>query len=143
MNVPEWTHRPYATDSDPDEVSPLLSQPVVELLLRIQTYLFMEGGRERMLARRAFASDLPPQLIARVSKGGQNDFSLQLLRQNESRIRELVLDGTLCKEGFLNRRKMDAVLASEYDSNTDGLMEILHTHLSVEIWLQSLRNVRI
>jgi asparagine synthase (glutamine-hydrolysing) len=138
MNMPEWTHQPYALDTDPEEVSPLLSQPVLELLLRIQTYLLMEGGRDRMLARRAFAPDLPPQLVARVSKGGQNDFSLQMLRQNESRIRELVLDGQLCKEGLLNRRKMEALLASEYDSNTDGLMEILHTHLSVEIWLHSL-----
>ncbi len=138
MSMPEWTHQPYESSSDPDEVSPLLSQPVVELLLRIPTYLLIAGGRDRMLARRAFAPDLPPELIARVSKGGQNDFSLQMLRQNEAGIREVVLDGRLCKEGLLNRHKMAAVLASQYDSNTDGLVEILHTHLSVEIWLQSL-----
>ena len=138
MNTADWTPQPYASSGDPDEIGPLLAQPVVELMLRIPTDLLIAGGRDRMLARRAFASDLPPELIARVSKGGQNDFSLQMLRQHETRIRELVLDGRLCREGLLNRARMQAVLASNYDSNTDGLTEILHTYLSVEIWLQSL-----
>jgi asparagine synthase (glutamine-hydrolysing) len=135
MYMPDWPQRPYATDRSPDDVSPLLSQPVVELFLRIPTYLLIAGGRDRMLARRAFAQDLPLRLIARSSKGGQNSFGLQVLRRNEKRIRELLLDGRLCREGLLNRRKMEAVLASDYDSNTTGLMEILHTHLSAEIWL--------
>lgn len=138
MSTAEWTPQPYAARSDPDEIGPLLAQPVVELMLRIPTYLLIAGGRDRMLARRAFASDLPPQLIARVSKGGQNDLSLQILKQHEARIRELALEGRLCQEGLLNRRKMESVLSSDYDSNTDGLVEILHTHLSVEIWFQSL-----
>jgi asparagine synthase (glutamine-hydrolysing) len=141
MSIADNLHRPYSSDGDPDDVAPLLSQPIVELFLRIPTYLLMAGGRDRMIARRAFTRDLPPQLIARRSKGGPSDFDCQMLRRNERRILDTVLHGVLCKEGYLNRSRIEERFTSQYDSNTAGVMELLQTHFSAEIWLQSLSRI--
>jgi asparagine synthase (glutamine-hydrolysing) len=141
MSIADNLHRPYSSNDDPDDIAPLLSQPIVELFLRIPTYLLMAGGRDRMIARRAFARDLPPRLIARRSKGGPSDFDCQVLRRNEHRILDTVLNGVLCKEGYLDRRRIEERFTAQYDSNTAGVMELLQTHFSAEIWLQSLRRI--
>src|SRR5690606_24180262 len=51
-------------------IHPLLAQPVLEACLRIPTWLWVRGGRDRAVARRAFADLLPPAIATRRSKGG-------------------------------------------------------------------------
>lgn len=48
---------------------PLLSQPVMEATLRVPSWMWIAGGRNRAVARRAFADVLPPDILHRRSKG--------------------------------------------------------------------------
>lgn len=61
---------PLAEAGDPEHVNPLLSQPIVELCLRIPTYLQVYGGYDRALARRAFMNEVPREIIMRLWKEG-------------------------------------------------------------------------
>ncbi|MGK4422636.1 asparagine synthase-related protein, partial [Klebsiella pneumoniae] len=68
----------YVEGHDPQDllptVSPLLSQPLVETCLGVPSWLWFEGGRNRVVARRAFAGDLPADVIWRRSKGTPDSF---------------------------------------------------------------------
>ncbi len=69
---------PFDREKDPDVICPLLSQPLVELCLRIPTWLQMTDHTDRALTRAAFAGDLPAEILNRVEKGwrrtnGQRD----------------------------------------------------------------------
>ena len=61
---------PLGREGDAERLSPLFSQPVMELCLRIPTYVLTHGGWDRAVARRAFYHDLPPQIRNRRNKGG-------------------------------------------------------------------------
>ncbi len=52
---------PFDQDDDPAGVAPLLSQPIVEVCLRIPVDLQMRGRRDRSLTRLAFSQDQPPR----------------------------------------------------------------------------------
>ena len=88
------------------EHHPLLSQPLIELCLQIPTYLLIKGGRQRALARDAFRTYVPAPIIAREVKGETTLSIIDKIRNSESFLRELLLDGTLGTRG--RRRKKDA-----------------------------------
>src|SRR6185436_11940153 len=52
-------------NGSPEYVLPYYSQPVVELSLRIPTYLCALDGRDRAIARRAFVDDVPEKILRR------------------------------------------------------------------------------
>ena len=94
----------------PERTLPLLSQPLVELCLRIPTYVLIRSGRDRALARRAFANDLPAEIIARYAKGRADHHSRNILDANLAFVRELLLDGALVQKGLLNRTNLELYL---------------------------------
>src|SRR3546814_984119 len=55
----------YPRADAPPQIVPLLSQPVVELCLSIPTWQWVHGGRDRAVARAAFAGILPDLLVER------------------------------------------------------------------------------
>src|SRR5690606_11330015 len=55
MSIPPAFYDSFNHTTAPERTYPLLSQPVVELCLRIPAYLNVAGGRDRSVARRAFA----------------------------------------------------------------------------------------
>jgi asparagine synthase (glutamine-hydrolysing) len=63
-------------------VSPLVSQPLIELCLAIPTWFWCADGQNRAIARKAFAGDLPPPTLARRSRGTSESFILQALELN-------------------------------------------------------------
>ncbi len=70
----------------PDRISPLLSQPVVELCLSFPRDLLISGGWTRAIARRAFKSALPCEIVMRREKGGVRELFREVLhRQTENR----------------------------------------------------------
>jgi len=122
---------------EPESIVPLTSQPLVELFLRIPTYILTAGGKDRAIARRAFAADLPREIVARGSKANENDFLMEVYRLNQASYREVLLDGHLVNEGFLDRRKAEQILASAHDPTTKGLVPLLSWYFDVELWLRS------
>lgn len=97
-------------DSDPQAACallyPLLSQPVVELCLRIPTWCWFDNGHNRAVARHAFAQDLPREVIWRRSKGSPDSFVVELYESNRALIREMLMEGNLMSHGLLDRTSL-------------------------------------
>jgi asparagine synthase (glutamine-hydrolysing) len=89
---------------------PLLSQPVVELCLRIPTPILSSGEGERTFARQAFADRLPRSILDRRSKGDVTTYFGRSMAANLDFLRAHLLDGRLVAQGLLDRARLEAVL---------------------------------
>jgi asparagine synthase (glutamine-hydrolysing) len=134
MIYPEIDYRPLQEPGEPDHISPLGSQPLVELCARIPTYILSRRGWDRAVAREAFATDLPVELIRRRSKGGVGEFAYDVIRRNLSFTRDLLLQGSLMQEGFLDRRKVEEALSGRTSGVLKGLSKVF-LYLTIEMWL--------
>jgi asparagine synthase (glutamine-hydrolysing) len=121
--------------SYPERVMPLLSQPLVELCLRIPTYVLIQNGMDRATARRAFAPQLPPEIVKRRNKGRIDQHIRNVLDANLQFVRDMLLNGRLVKEGFLNRRNLELYLTRERSPADFQYAEILQEYMCVEAWL--------
>jgi asparagine synthase (glutamine-hydrolysing) len=119
-------------------VAPLLSQPLMELSLRIPAYVLTNGGRDRAVARAAFAAELPPEILRRRAKGTGNGFLEEVIWRHIDSARELLLDGFLVSAGFVDRARLEAVLSGGPTRVGSGVVE-LAIYLDVEKWVQSQR----
>ena len=133
--APADTYDPYEKEAAPEIVNPLLSQPVLERCLAIPSYMLVNGGQPRALARQAFAGDIPQEIATRHSKGGMEEHIVALLRNNLKFARELLLDGQLVRHGLVDRRKVEAVLSDRPTTLAAHTAEI-HIYLGIEAWLQ-------
>jgi len=116
-------------------VHPLWSQPLLELALRIPTYVLTSQGWDRALARRAFAADLPQEIVARRTKGVLDYYAKRILRRNLGFARELLLDGMLVKRGLLDRKALEEVLSGRPTAIESPVVE-LFDYVSTEAWLR-------
>ncbi len=121
--------------ADPIElVTPMLAQPIVELCLSIQTWRWIEGGRDRAVARGAFANLLPAAITDRRTKGGPGAFYRQIVDRNRVTIREQLLDGELSARNLIDRRAIDAFFKRPIDEQGDSYVRIL-TLSDAESWI--------
>lgn len=127
-------YNPLRQDDDPDQVAPLNSQPVVELCLRIPTYILGVGGWDRAIARRAFRDSVPRNIITRRTKGDLETFQKEMFTRNADYIRESLLDGALVREGLLERDALKEVLSQNPTRIVTGRPE-LYWYLCIETWL--------
>ena len=123
-----------------DHIDPLNAQPVWELALQIPTYTMLLDGTSRGLARHAFRDVLPTEIRKRVAKGSGSMFYQQMVRSHRGLLREVLLDGELVKQRYLDRTKLDECLAAD-DPSTIIFAPILLSYLSAEIWLQQWRQI--
>lgn len=131
---PEY-HDPVAAPHYPERVQPLMSQPLIELCLRIPTYVLAGKGWDRAIARQAFSDDVPREILRRRSKQGLREYVTDIVARNMDTARELLLDGELVNERLLDRGSVRAALARAVpDSNT---AHELFDHISTELWLRS------
>jgi len=126
---------PYDREAAPEAVDPLLSQPLIELCLRLPTYVLTHGGRGRALARQAFAADLPTEIANRRSKGGLEEHVQLVLQRNLDFARSLLLDGELVRRGILDRRRLEEALSGRHTTLAAHAFEI-HVYIGIEAWLQ-------
>jgi asparagine synthase (glutamine-hydrolysing) len=117
------------------ELHPLISQPLMEVALRIPTYLLTTGGRGRALARMAFRDLLPADIAMRDSKGGTTVHLAGLLRQNLAFLRECLLDGRLVQEGLLDRQVLEPYLLHGHPLRANQLAPLL-AGVAAELWLE-------
>ena len=118
-------------------IAPLLSQPVIETCLAIPSWEWRAGGRDRAVARAAFAADLPPAIIGRRSKGGPDGFSAIVLREHRTAIRERLLDGMLAREGVVDRAALEARFVDRrpFSGEEQGrLLELVDTEAWARTW---------
>jgi asparagine synthase (glutamine-hydrolysing) len=126
---------PFERDAAPESVHPLLSQPLVEMCLQLPTWVLTRGGRGRALARRAFASDLPPQIASRRSKGGMEEHVQAVLLRHIDFARSMLLDGELVRRGLLDRKKVEETLSGRPTVLASHTGRV-HVYIAIEAWLQ-------
>lgn len=124
-----------AFDADPEPVSILRSQPLVELCLRIPPYVKNAGARDRWVARLAFMDDLPTEITSTLWKDpAPNGTHERLLRSMES-VRELLSDGILVKEKMLDQQKLRDALTFGAVRRPSFPSEV-HDHIVAELWVR-------
>ncbi len=130
-----------ADEPFPQNVAPLLSQPVVELCLRIPSYVHIAGGRDRGLARDAFVQDISPELAYRYWKDRGAGGPEAALIENLGFARELMLDGVLVGEGLLERHKVVNTLSGVPTKDATYTLDVF-SYLGIEAWLREWAPVR-
>jgi asparagine synthase (glutamine-hydrolysing) len=126
----------YSRRGNSQQVYPLLSQPIVELCLSIPTWSWCAGGRNRSLARSAFADAIPTSLINRRSKGGPGSFSYEVFNSNREVLREILREGILARHGILDLPSVDLAFASRRQSQYAQYRR-LSILADAEAWLAS------
>lgn len=118
-------------------IAPLVSQPVIEECLAIPTWQWRSGGRDRAVARDAFAADLPPMIASRRSKGGPDGFSAAILRVHRAAIRERLLDGLLARHHIIDCAALEARFRSDRPFSGEEqtrLLDLTDTEAWVRYW---------
>ncbi len=89
---------------------PLLSQPVMETCLSIPTWMWVADGRNRAVARLAFADALPAPVLHRRSKGNFSQYNAAVYRRNKEAMRRFLLEGRLRDHGLLDADALSVFL---------------------------------
>jgi asparagine synthase (glutamine-hydrolysing) len=135
------SHNPLSLDQQPVDISPLVSQPFIELSLRIPTHVLTLNGRDRSIARYAFERDIPPQISLRKTKGGVEEFIKDMLACNAALVKDLLMDGYLVQEGYLDKAKLARVLSGGPMDINSNSVELI-SYLNIEAWARSWHEVR-
>ncbi|PPU37700.1 MULTISPECIES: asparagine synthase C-terminal domain-containing protein [unclassified Xanthomonas] len=90
---------------------PLLAQPVMEACLRAPSWMWITDGRNRALARDAFADCLPAEVLNRRSKATYMSYLGAIYARNRHQIGEFLLSGRLHAHGLLDGPAITAFLS--------------------------------
>ncbi len=129
-------HRPFPGLEVVYQHHPLLSQPLIELCLRIPSYLHLRGGITRAVERAAFRNCVPPAILAREQKGQSTSSLLDILHRSEAFVCELVLDGILARERIIDRRAVEPYLRHERPIEIHKIFPLLGC-IAAELWVQT------
>jgi asparagine synthase (glutamine-hydrolysing) len=117
---------------------PLISQPVVETALRIPSWLWVQRGQDRAVARAAFADRLPDLIRNRRSKGALDGYALAAIEQQAGALLPFLRDGHLARQGLLDLHKVEGALrerARRDDPRTHLLLPLIDTECWLRAWL--------
>lgn len=120
-------------------IHPLIAQPLMELCLRIPTWLWVRDGRNRAVARQAFRGLLPDEVLDRRSKGRLEAMCLRAWLRHRPDIAELLLGGLLRQEGLLDADALESYFKVEgppADARHFRIFELA----AAELWLRSWRH---
>ena len=118
-------------------VNPLLSQPIMEMCLSIPSWQWREGGRDRAMARTAFAGSLPPAILERKVKGTPDPFCGEIVRRKRQELRERLLDGQLAAHGILDSDAIEEVLRGDRATSSEEnvrLLELVNAEAWCAVW---------
>lgn len=119
--------------------APLLSRPVVELCLSISSGTWFTGGRNRAVARAAFARRLPADVVWRRGKGRMEALCAAAYLRQRTGLKELLLAGQLAERGLLDLPAIKSYLDRDLvEGNFDyfRLIEIA----DVERWVRAVES---
>jgi asparagine synthase (glutamine-hydrolysing) len=122
-------------------VSPLLSLPVMEACLAVPSWLCIAGGRDRAIAREAFAGRLPDLILRRQGKGRLDSQLLRRFDQDRNAIRSLLLEGLLAGAGLLDLPALERDLMRPASDRTPFQDRILQL-ADAELWARAVMDAR-
>jgi asparagine synthase (glutamine-hydrolysing) len=120
-------------------IHPLMSQPIIELMLSVPSWRMVEGGRDRATARDAYANALPSLVLDRRVKGSPSSFVIDLLTVKQKEIRERLLDGELVARKYIDATALEAVL-SQHPTKVRNYVRIMAL-LDMEAWIAHWRGL--
>lgn len=121
---------------DRDVVAPLLSQPVVEFCLTVPSWAWVRGGRDRAVARAAFASRLSPEVVWRRGKGRLDSLCTASYLRQRGALADLLLGGRLAERGLLDKPAIETYLAHDLVEGDFAYFRLLEI-ADVERWVRS------
>lgn len=124
--------------SDRPFLHPLVAQPLVELCLRIPTWLWVRGGQNRAVARAAVEGLLPREVLSRRSKGRLESMCLRAYVGCRAEFAELLLGGLLRQGGLVDANALESYLERECVPDDARYYRIFEL-ASAELWLRSWR----
>ncbi|WP_066823702.1 asparagine synthase-related protein [Sphingomonas mali] len=114
-------------------VNPLLSQPIIEVCLSIPSWQWREGGRDRAMARTAFAGMLPQAIVERKVKGTPDPFCGEIVRRKRQELRERLLGGRLAAHRILDPDAVDETLRADRATTSEENVRLLEL-INAEAW---------
>lgn len=96
---------------------------------------WVSGGRDRALARTAFADELPSDIVNRRTKGGPSGFTDRLYWENECAVLEFLRSGRLVQSGILEHLPAHSLSNSPNRQPTDP-RRLLYL-AAAEAWVRS------
>ncbi|MES2136942.1 MAG: asparagine synthase-related protein [Pseudomonadota bacterium] len=123
-------------EGQPCNLHPLISQPIVETCLRIRSWLWFEGGRDRAVARAAFRGLLPDAILDRRGKGSLQSLFVKGFTALRGELRSFLLSGQLAEEGIIDVAALGRYLDDAEQPRDDAYVRILEI-ASAEQWLGS------
>ncbi len=125
----------FARGSAVPIIAPLLSQPIIELCLSIPSWHWCADGRDRAVARDAFAKLLPAMVVDRRSKAGPEAFCYEIIARDRKLLCEHLLDGELVRLGVLDRAAIEPVLRDPAPPAGDHFLRLLEL-ADAEAWVR-------
>lgn len=122
-----------------DVVAPLLSQPVVEYCLSIPSWTWFTGGRNRAVARAAFAARLPAEVVWRRDKGRLESMCSAAYLRQRPQLRDLLLGGRLAEQGLLDGPAIDAYLSRDLVEGDFDYFRLIEIG-DVERWVRAVES---
>ncbi|MGJ4728765.1 asparagine synthase-related protein [Luteimonas sp. SDU101] len=114
---------------------PLLSQPVMEACLGVPSWMWIGHGRNRAIARAAFADLLPPEVLNRRSKGTFRPFLGAFYVENKRRIQDFLRGGQLQSHGMLDAEALAGFFDSPLPPRDHAFSRVLDL-CATENWLR-------
>lgn len=114
---------------------PLLAQPVMEACLRTPSWMWIDGGRNRAVARDAFRDRLPAQIYHRQTKGGLNAFMGEVVSAHRAALKAQLERGWLATAGLIDGRGVAKAL-TEPKLSASQMNRILHL-ADAEAWART------
>jgi asparagine synthase (glutamine-hydrolysing) len=118
-----------------------LSQPIIEACLAIAPYVMTQGGRERALARAAFADLVPQSVFHRITKGETTRYFSAVLAANAEWIKAMLVGGRLAASGVVEDRAMESLFRPGWLQN-GATASVVYALIVAECWLRNLENAR-
>lgn len=126
-------------ENAPEDVTlltPLLSQPVMEMCLAIPTWRWCAGGINRAPARSAFRDVLPPRIVERTTKTGPGSFMADVFEKNSAEIRDRLYCGALARHHLLDLPELERLFSPRAAFRGESFRRAL-TLVDAEAWIQS------
>jgi asparagine synthase (glutamine-hydrolysing) len=117
-------------------INPLLSQPILEACLAIPSWQWRDGGRDRAMARAAFAGRLPDTIVDRRVKGTPDPFCGEIVQRKREELRARLMDGQLAKHRILDPGAVEEALRPERPTTGEENVRLLEL-VNVEAWLNA------
>jgi asparagine synthase (glutamine-hydrolysing) len=114
---------------------PLLSQPVMEACLAAPCWMWISGGRNRAVARDAFADLLPLDVLSRRSKGTFMSYLGAVYQKNKEQMRDFLLTGHLQAHGLLDADAVQSRIESRLPPRDESFTRIFELCMT-ENWVR-------